>query len=210
MATAQSISFLTLCFFPLTTPNLFANLLTLVWNRSRMQLLLTFPDYYNLSWSCIISCQDCCKHFLFRLLLPFHDVFYTQEEWSLKKVDQVMFLLYSKPLLVSLLTWNKSRVVAVLHQTLLDLDLSGTLPSFPTTLFLVASISVVLPRCWLWTQWALYHPRDFALAVPTTWNILLHIYAWFAPLHHPNKFLFIREDFLKLSLRLLVTVHLLT
>lgn len=169
-----------------------------------MQLLLTLPGYYNLSWSCIISCQDYWKHFLFRLLLPFHVVFYTQEECFLEKVDQVMFLLYSKPLGVS------SRVVAVLHQTLLDLDLSETLPSFPTSLLLAVSISVVLPSCLLWTHWALYHPKHFALAVPTTWNILLHICTWFVPLLHPNKFLFIREDFLKLSLCLLVTVCLLT
>lgn len=54
-----------------------------------------------------------------------------------------MLLLCSRPLLVSLLTWSKSKVVSVVHHTLPDRDPSGSLLSSPITLLIAASISAV-------------------------------------------------------------------
>lgn len=117
-----------------------------------------------------------------------------------------MFLLYSKPLWVFLLTWNKSRVVAVAHQNLPDLDPSGSLLSFPTTLP-AASISAASASLLVVDTMSMIPPQGFCtgcshhLEYPSTHICVVCSRTSF---RSPNKFHLITEDFLKLFLSLLV------
>lgn len=107
-----------------------------------------------------------------------------------------MFLLYSKPLVVSLPTWNKSRVVAVVHQTLFKLDPSGPLLLFSITLLLAASISAVPASLLVVDTVSMIPPQGFCIGCSRYLEYLsTHMcrVCSLTSFRSPNKFLPIRE-----------------
>lgn len=102
-----------------------------------------------------------------------------------------MFLLYYRPLLVSLLIWNKPRIIAMAQQTLLDLYPSGSLLLFPTTLLAAPS----QPPCWLWTHSMIPAQRFCTGCSHHLKYLSTHMctVCTLTSFRSPNKFLLIRE-----------------